>query len=77
MTIQWSDDTEPPRPERQPPTVWGTEVGAAIRIQPGSLPSPRKRRDVLVILGLIAALIMLFVVVWLSAPLPRVFPLVW
>jgi hypothetical protein len=75
MTIQWSDDTEPRRPEREPATVWGTEAGIGMRIQPGALPSARKPRDVLLILGLIGVLVLLFVLLWMFGPLPRIFPL--
>jgi hypothetical protein len=73
MTIQWPDEGKPPgRRVRQ---HWLTMPGAPMVIDPGTLPNGRRRRDLLVLLGFLAVLIILFALLWFLGPLPRVFPL--
>ena len=48
--------------------------GGSVPVHAGRLPSVRGRRDVLVLLGFIAVLVILFVLLWLHGPLPHLFP---
>ncbi|MBV9326808.1 MAG: hypothetical protein JO352_23875 [Chloroflexi bacterium] len=52
-------------------TLDGTPIEATVG---RSLPSWQGRRDVLVLLGFVAVLVILFVLLWLHGPLPHLFP---
>ena len=49
-------------------------INGGMPISADTLPSLRSRRDVAVILSFILLLVILFAVLWLFGPLPRVFP---
>ncbi len=50
-------------------------AGTPMRIDFSALPSVRRGRDVLVVLGFVSVLVILFALLWLPGPLPRLLPL--
>jgi hypothetical protein len=73
MTIQWPDEAKPPR--RRAREHWLSMAGTPMSIDPGTLPNVHRRRDLLVLLSFLAVLVILFALLWLLGPLPRIFPL--
>jgi hypothetical protein len=71
MTIHWPEDGEQERVPGQP--AWLKSIGI-MPLDGEVLPGPRTRSDVALVLGFILLLVVLFAVLWVFGPLPRVFP---
>ena len=78
MTIQWPEDTDSAKARaRDSVPLATTELAAHLPLaieDAGTLPNPRRLRDVLAIVGFIILLFAVGVASAFFGPLPRIFP---
>jgi hypothetical protein len=62
-------------PSRRSKWPFGPMLQSVVPLDDQTLPSARNARDVLLIVGFIALLLLLGLLLWAAGPLPRIFPL--